>query len=92
MFLIEKLLKEIILCTTIEEKMFSRAQDLYDRLVQNIKDKDYRHRSYFRWLHDRYHNAMMFEVIELSNGTLEDYIDVSHSYIRRQLDLIRLLH
>lgn len=70
--------------------MISRAQDMYDRLLENLSD--YRHRVYFRWLHDRYHTAMMFEVIELSDGTLQNPIDVSHSYIRHQLDLIHLLH
>ena len=70
--------------------MISRAQDMYDRLIENLSD--YRHRVYFRWLYDRYHTAMMFEVIELSDGTLQNPIDVSHSYIRHQLDLIHLLH
>jgi hypothetical protein len=44
----------------------------------------------YRRLKDRYDTAKMFEVIELSNTTLETPINVSHRHIRHQLDAIRL--
>ena len=69
----------------------SRAEKMYELLQENLKAVKDGDESYgYRRLKDRYDNAKLFEVIELSDKTLETPINVSHRDIRHQLDAIRL--
>jgi hypothetical protein len=66
----------------------SRAKTMYDELKEELNFT--RDPKEYRRLKDRYDTARMFEVIELSNKTLQTPINVSHGHIRYQLDAIRL--